>query len=215
MAKKLGAQQDRRLDVATAAWRVIVRDGLDRTSLRAIASASSRSCSGVRRAVMVLLVVDAQNVQPLPFMLDNDLAECVGCLGAEREPDQEQAFAHRQLAGNAAPGSAPAARTGQSYLVEEGLGKALRAELRFPAADQRLVRGDDIGHAGHQSLHEPRQDIGGRQCTAATSRRDHLDGQSHGCAIKLQPRTVGRRPTVVEALHVDGNRRCRCRSRSS
>lgn len=30
-------QRDRRLEVAEAAWRVIVRDGLDRTSLRAIA----------------------------------------------------------------------------------------------------------------------------------------------------------------------------------
>lgn len=31
------AQQDRRLEVSEAAWRVIVREGLDRTSMRAIA----------------------------------------------------------------------------------------------------------------------------------------------------------------------------------
>ncbi|MEM1280326.1 MAG: TetR family transcriptional regulator, partial [Cyanobacteria bacterium P01_H01_bin.152] len=30
-------QQDRRLEVSEAAWRVIVREGLDRTSMRAIA----------------------------------------------------------------------------------------------------------------------------------------------------------------------------------
>lgn len=33
----LKSQRDRRLEVSEAAWRVIVRDGLDRTSLRAIA----------------------------------------------------------------------------------------------------------------------------------------------------------------------------------
>ncbi|MEM7066541.1 MAG: TetR family transcriptional regulator [Cyanobacteria bacterium P01_B01_bin.77] len=31
------AQNDRRLEVSAAAWRVIVREGLDRTSMRAIA----------------------------------------------------------------------------------------------------------------------------------------------------------------------------------
>ncbi|NES43712.1 TetR/AcrR family transcriptional regulator, partial [Moorena sp. SIO2C4] len=31
------SQQDRRLEVSEAAWRVIVREGLDRTSMRAIA----------------------------------------------------------------------------------------------------------------------------------------------------------------------------------
>jgi AcrR family transcriptional regulator len=33
----LKSQRDRRLDVSEAAWRVIAREGLDRTSLRAIA----------------------------------------------------------------------------------------------------------------------------------------------------------------------------------
>ncbi|MEL6553807.1 MAG: helix-turn-helix domain-containing protein, partial [Cyanobacteria bacterium J06621_11] len=32
-----GTQKDRRLEVSEAAWRVIVREGLDRTSMRAIA----------------------------------------------------------------------------------------------------------------------------------------------------------------------------------
>lgn len=34
---KLSTQYDRRVEVSDAAWRVIVRDGLDRTSMRAIA----------------------------------------------------------------------------------------------------------------------------------------------------------------------------------
>ncbi|MEL6124504.1 MAG: helix-turn-helix domain-containing protein, partial [Bacteroidota bacterium] len=33
----MGTQKDRRLEVSEAAWRVIVREGLDRTSMRAIA----------------------------------------------------------------------------------------------------------------------------------------------------------------------------------
>jgi AcrR family transcriptional regulator len=34
---KLASQQDRRIEVSDAAWRVILREGLDRTSMRAIA----------------------------------------------------------------------------------------------------------------------------------------------------------------------------------
>ncbi|MEM9484091.1 MAG: TetR/AcrR family transcriptional regulator [Cyanobacteria bacterium P01_F01_bin.116] len=77
------APVDRRLEVSEAAWRVIVREGLDRTSMRAIAQEMSCTTGVVthyfRNKQELILFALHQVTERLQVLMERAVAECSGC----------------------------------------------------------------------------------------------------------------------------------------
>ncbi|MEM8641534.1 MAG: TetR/AcrR family transcriptional regulator [Cyanobacteria bacterium P01_G01_bin.54] len=77
------AQQDRRLEVSEAAWRVIVREGLDRTSMRAIAQEMGCTTGVVthyfRNKQELILFALHQVAARLQRLMAQALADQTGC----------------------------------------------------------------------------------------------------------------------------------------
>ncbi|MEM9214433.1 MAG: TetR/AcrR family transcriptional regulator [Cyanobacteria bacterium P01_F01_bin.150] len=76
-------QSDRRLEVSEAAWRVIVREGLDRTSMRAIAQEMSCTTGVVthyfRNKQELILFALHQVAERLHVLMERAVAEQSGC----------------------------------------------------------------------------------------------------------------------------------------
>ncbi|MEO0759269.1 MAG: TetR/AcrR family transcriptional regulator [Cyanobacteria bacterium J06648_16] len=76
-------QNDRRLEVSAAAWRVIVREGLDRTSMRAIAQEMSCTTGVVthyfRNKQEVILFALHQVTERLQVLMEKAVANRSGC----------------------------------------------------------------------------------------------------------------------------------------
>ncbi len=76
-------QQDRRIEVSEAAWRVIVRDGLDRTSLRAIAQEMNCTTGVVthyfRNKHELILFALHQVTERLQALMAQAVADQSGC----------------------------------------------------------------------------------------------------------------------------------------
>lgn len=74
--------QDRRLQVSEAAWRVIVREGLDRTSMRAIAQEMGCTTAGVthyfRNKQELILFALNQVTEQLQSLMQSALANAIG-----------------------------------------------------------------------------------------------------------------------------------------
>lgn len=74
--------QDRRLQVSEAAWRVIVREGIDRASMRAIAQEMGCTTAGVthyfRNKQAVLLFALNQVTERLQALMRSAIAEATG-----------------------------------------------------------------------------------------------------------------------------------------
>ena len=77
------AQTDRRLEVSEAAWRVIVREGLDRTSMRAIAQEMDCTTGVVvhyfRNKQELILFALHQVAERLQVLMEKAVAERSGC----------------------------------------------------------------------------------------------------------------------------------------
>jgi AcrR family transcriptional regulator len=77
------AQPDRRLEVSAAAWRVIVREGLDRTSMRAIAQEMNCTTGVVthyfRNKQELILFALHQVMERLQGFMEQAVAERTGC----------------------------------------------------------------------------------------------------------------------------------------
>ncbi|MEL6777289.1 MAG: TetR/AcrR family transcriptional regulator [Cyanobacteria bacterium J06597_16] len=77
-----GSQRDRRLEVSEAAWRVIVREGLDRTSMRAIAQEMSCTTGVVthyfRNKEALILFALNQVTERLQVLMQNALENVSG-----------------------------------------------------------------------------------------------------------------------------------------
>lgn len=77
------AQQDRRLEVSEAAWRVIVREGLDRTSMRAIAQEMSCTTGVVthyfRNKQELILFALHQVAERLQVLMEQAVVNQSGC----------------------------------------------------------------------------------------------------------------------------------------
>ena len=77
------AQSDRRLEVSEAAWQVIVREGLDRTSMRAIAQEMSCTTGGVthyfRNKQELILFALHQVAARLQVLMERAVADLSGC----------------------------------------------------------------------------------------------------------------------------------------
>lgn len=77
------AQSDRRIEVSEAAWRVIVREGLDRTSMRAIAQEMSCTTGVVthyfRNKQELILFALHQVAERLQGLMDRAVANRSGC----------------------------------------------------------------------------------------------------------------------------------------
>lgn len=77
------AQSDRRLEVSEAAWRVIVREGLDRTSMRAIAQEMSCTTGVVthyfRNKQELILFALHQVAARLQVLMERAVADLSGC----------------------------------------------------------------------------------------------------------------------------------------
>ena len=74
--------QDRRLQVSEAAWRVIVREGIDRTSMRAIAQEMGCTTAGVthyfRNKQALILFALNQVTERLQALIHSALADATG-----------------------------------------------------------------------------------------------------------------------------------------
>ena len=77
-----GTQKDRRLEVSEAAWRVIVREGLDRTSMRAIAQEMNCTTGVVthyfRNKEALILFALGQVTERLQALMQNALENISG-----------------------------------------------------------------------------------------------------------------------------------------
>ncbi|MGD1855009.1 MAG: TetR/AcrR family transcriptional regulator [Leptolyngbyaceae cyanobacterium] len=77
------AQSDRRLEVSEAAWQVIVREGLDRTSMRAIAQEMSCTTGVVthyfRNKQELILFALHQVAARLQVLMERAVADLSGC----------------------------------------------------------------------------------------------------------------------------------------
>ena len=77
------AQNDRRIEVSEAAWRVIVREGLDRTSMRAIAQEMNCTTGVVthyfRNKQELILFALHQVTERLQVLMDRAVVNCSGC----------------------------------------------------------------------------------------------------------------------------------------
>lgn len=77
-----GSQRDRRLEVSEAAWRVIVREGLDRTSMRAIAQEMNCTTGVVthyfRNKEALILFALGQVTERLQVLMQNALENVSG-----------------------------------------------------------------------------------------------------------------------------------------
>ena len=77
------AQSDRRLEVSEAAWQVIVRDGLDRTSMRAIAQEMGCTTGVVthyfRNKQELILFALHQVAARLQVLMERAVADLSGC----------------------------------------------------------------------------------------------------------------------------------------
>lgn len=77
------AQPDRRLEVSAAAWRVIVREGLDRTSMRAIAQEMNCTTGVVthyfRNKQELILFALHQVTERLQGLMEQAVANRTGC----------------------------------------------------------------------------------------------------------------------------------------
>lgn len=77
-----GTQKDRRLEVSEAAWRVIVREGLDRTSMRAIAQEMNCTTGVVthyfRNKEALILFALGQVTERLQVLMQNALENVSG-----------------------------------------------------------------------------------------------------------------------------------------
>ncbi|MEM9808796.1 MAG: TetR/AcrR family transcriptional regulator [Cyanobacteria bacterium P01_D01_bin.56] len=77
------AQSDRRLEVAEAAWQVIVREGLDRTSMRAIAQEMSCTTGVVthyfRNKQELILFALHQVAARLQVLMERAVTDLTGC----------------------------------------------------------------------------------------------------------------------------------------
>ncbi|MEM6519012.1 MAG: TetR/AcrR family transcriptional regulator [Cyanobacteria bacterium P01_C01_bin.70] len=77
------AQSDRRLEVSEAAWRVIVREGLDRTSMRAVAQEMNCTTGVVthyfRNKQELILFALHQVTERLQGLMEQAVANLAGC----------------------------------------------------------------------------------------------------------------------------------------
>lgn len=77
------AQNNRRIEVSEAAWRVIVREGLDRTSMRAIAQEMNCTTGVVthyfRNKQELILFALHQVTERLQLLMERAVVNCSGC----------------------------------------------------------------------------------------------------------------------------------------
>lgn len=66
-----------------------------------------------------LRLANPQDIWPLSFVLNDDLAQSIATACAAQQPNQELAIADLQSPGDTAPWSSLAARTGQRNLIEK------------------------------------------------------------------------------------------------